>query len=59
MIITKETKMADVIHMNYFTLSMLNRFGIDLGFGDKTVEEVCNQKNIDSDFFLEIINAYK
>ena len=58
MIITKETKMADVIHMNYFSLSMLNRFGIELGFGDKTVEEVCNQKNIDSDFFLEIINAF-
>lgn len=58
MIITKETKMADVIHMNYFTLSVLNRFGIELGFGDKTVKEVCSEKNVDSDFFLEIVNAF-
>jgi len=50
--------MADVIHMNYFTLSVLNRFGIELGFGDKTVEEVCNQHKVDIDFFLEIVNAY-
>lgn len=58
MIITKDTKMADVIHMNYFSLSMLNRFGIELGFGDKTVYEVCSQKKVDPDFFLEIINAF-
>ena len=58
MIITKDIKMADVIHMNYHTLSVLNRFGIVLGFGDKTIEEVCNQKNVDLDFFLEILNAF-
>ena len=58
MIITQDTKMADVIHMNYFTLSVLNRFGIDLGFGDKTVKKVCTEKNVDSDFFLEIVNAF-
>ncbi|MDA3953820.1 MAG: hemerythrin domain-containing protein [Bacteroidales bacterium] len=50
--------MADVIHMNYFTLSVLNRFGIELGFGDKTVVEVCKKANIDVDFFLEIANAF-
>ena len=58
MIITKDIKMADVIHMNYHTLSVLNRFGIVLGFGDKTIEEVCKQKNVDLDFFLEILNAF-
>ena len=58
MIITKNIKMADVIHMNYLTLSVLNRFGIVLGFGDKTIKEVCKQKNVDLDFFLEILNAF-
>jgi regulator of cell morphogenesis and NO signaling len=58
MLITKNIKMADVIHMNYFTLSVLNRFGIELGFGDKTVVEVCKKVNIDVDFFLEIANAF-
>ncbi len=50
--------MADVIHMNYFTLSVLNRFGIELGFGDKPVEEVCKKHNVDIDFFLEILNTF-
>ena len=50
--------MADVIHLNYFTLSVINRFGIELGFGDKTVEDVCKQKEVDLDFFLEILNAF-
>jgi regulator of cell morphogenesis and NO signaling len=58
MLITKNIKMADVIHMNYFILSVLNRFGIELGFGDKTVIEVCEKENVDVDFFLEIVNAF-
>ena len=58
MIITKNIKMADVIHANYFTLSVLNRFGIELGFGDKSVDEVCKKNDVDVDFFLEIVNAF-
>lgn len=58
MIITKNIKLADVIHMNYHTLSVLNRFGIILGFGDKTIEEVCKEKNVDLNFFLEILNTF-
>lgn len=58
MIITKDIKMADVIHRDYSTLSVLNRFGIELGFGDQSVEEVCRQYKVDLDFFLEIINAF-
>jgi regulator of cell morphogenesis and NO signaling len=50
--------MAEVIHMNYHTLSILNRFGIVLGFGDKTIEEVCAEKNVNVNFFLEILNAF-
>lgn len=50
--------MAEVIHMNYHTLSILNRFGIVLGFGDKTIEEVCAEKKVDVNFFLEILNAF-
>jgi len=58
MIITKDIKMADVIHMNHFSLSILERFGIELGFGDKSVDETCKIYNVDTDFFLEIINAF-
>jgi len=58
MLITKGIKMADVIHTNYFTLTVLNRFGIELGFGDKTVEEVCKMNQVGLDFFLEIVNTF-
>jgi regulator of cell morphogenesis and NO signaling len=58
MIITKDNKMADVIHLNYTTLTVLNRFGIELGFADKTVEDVCQKHQVDLDFFLEIINTF-
>ena len=50
--------MADVIHMNYLLLPVINRFGIELGFGDKTVQEVCSQYQVNPSFFLDIVNAY-
>jgi len=57
-IITRQTKMADVIHKNYLLLPVINRFGIKLGFGDRTVEEICGNANINVSFFLDIINTY-
>ncbi len=56
--ITKEAKMADIIHMNYLLVSVINRFGIKLGFEDKTVYQVCEDNNVNIDFFLEIANAF-
>ncbi len=50
--------MADVIHMNYLLLPILNRFDIQLGFGDKTIKEVCTDHHVNVDFFLEIINSF-
>ena len=50
--------MADLIHLNYLLISVINRFGIQLGFGDKTVDQVCKENQIDTYFFLEIVNAF-
>lgn len=58
MIITKNIKMADLIHENYLLLPVINRFGIQLGFGDKNIKEVCENNNVNVDFFLEIVNAF-
>jgi len=58
MIFTKDIKMADVILQNHHLLSVFNRFGIQLGFGDKSVEEVCKIYEVNPDFFLEIINSF-
>ena len=43
-----EDKMIDIISDNYSMLQGLNAFGIRLGFGDKTVEEVCMEQGVDS-----------
>lgn len=58
MTITRNMKMADVIHLNYLLLPIINRFNINLGFGDKTVEEVCIENKVNIDFFVEIVNAF-
>ena len=50
--------MADAIHSNYLLIPVVNRFGIKLGFGEKTIFEVCTQLDINIEFFLTIINAY-
>jgi len=56
--ITKKMKMAEVIHLNYLLMAVINRFGIELGFGDDTVEVVCQKKGIETAFFLDIVNSY-
>lgn len=56
--ISKNNKMVDIVHMNHTLISVLYRFDISLGFGDKTIKQVCEDKNIDIQFFLEIINSF-
>jgi len=58
MLITENTKMADVILQNHHLLAVINRFGIELGFGDKSVKEICQEYQLNTDFFLEITNAF-
>lgn len=50
--------MADVIHMDYRLIPIIGRFGIEYGFGNKSVHEVCHDHNINVWFFLEIVNSY-
>jgi len=58
MIITKDYKMGDAVLHDPKMLIILNRFDIKLGFGDKTVEQICTQHNINVDFFIEIANTF-
>ncbi|MBN1112376.1 MAG: hypothetical protein JXA53_05615 [Bacteroidales bacterium] len=58
MIFQKQQKLADVIHKDYNLLRIINRFGIKLGFGDKSIAEVCLMNNINTDFFIEILNIF-
>ncbi len=59
MIITQDMKMADLVHLNHHLLPILDRFGIKLGFHDKTVNDICESYNIHCIFFLDILNAFQ
>lgn len=49
-------KMGDLISDNYPMLLVMSRFGIALGFGDKSIGEVCRQNNVDTSTFLTVVN---
>ncbi|MCM1077911.1 MAG: LuxR C-terminal-related transcriptional regulator [Bacteroidales bacterium] len=49
-------QMITLIGDNYNILQSLGRFGINLGFGDKTVAEVCAEQGVDTYTFLALVN---
>lgn len=51
-----EDKMISIIKDNYSILQSLGAFGINLGFGDKTVKEVCEEQKVDTYTFLAVVN---
>ncbi|WP_302591518.1 LuxR C-terminal-related transcriptional regulator [uncultured Muribaculum sp.] len=48
--------MTLLINDNSLLLMVMSRFGISLGFGDKTVEAVCSEQNVDCETFLAVCN---
>lgn len=51
-----DDKMIEIIRDNYAVLQGLGAFGINLGFGDKTVREVCEMQYVDCYTFLVVVN---
>lgn len=51
-----EDKMINLIKDNYNLLQCLGGFGINLGFGDKTVREICEDQGVDTYTFLAVVN---
>ncbi|MCQ2279315.1 MAG: hemerythrin domain-containing protein [Bacteroidales bacterium] len=58
MLFTKKMKLADLVITNHSLVLILQRFNIELGFGEKSVADVCQQYGISEDFFLMICNVY-
>lgn len=49
-------RMRDIISDNHLILMVMSRFGISLGFGDKTVGEICAETGTDADTFIAVAN---
>lgn len=51
-----EDQMLSLIRDNYNVLQSLSAFGIGMGFGAKTVKEVCDSYGVDTFTFLAVVN---
>lgn len=51
-------RMAELITAEPELVHILQRLGIALGFGDKTIAQVCEMHHVDVEFFMLIVNIY-
>ena len=51
-------KLSEVVEEHTSLIPVINRFGIRLGLGDKSVNQICEEYGIDPDFFLIVINTF-
>ena len=58
MIVTKDTKLHDVVISEPAIIAVLSRFDITLGIGDNTVRRICDERGINSSFFVATLNAF-
>lgn len=52
-------KLSFVIQNDYRLLQVMGRFGMTIGFGEKTILDVCQQCNVDVNAFLAVMNYVK
>lgn len=58
-IISSDTQLSQIIIDDPTILSVLSRFGILLGVGDMTIEQICQQKKMNVVFFTTILNTFR
>lgn len=51
-------KLSEVVEEYPSLIPVLNRFGIRLGLGDRSVQEICESYGLDTDFLLVVINTF-
>ena len=57
-LLNRNNIIADVLLEHNEIIPVLNRFGIRLGVGDKTILELCDEHSLNPDFILAILNVY-
>ncbi len=55
---SENMKLAEMVFASFHLLYVLPYFGIELGFGEKTVRQICAEKNISVPLFLLVCNLY-
>lgn len=55
---TAATKLSDVLFENHNLLLLLPRFGIPVGFGEKTIGQICAEHGVRVELFLYVCKVY-
>lgn len=55
---SSDSRLSDLITAHPSLLTLLTRLGISLGFGDRSIADVCEESGVDTGFFLLICNVY-
>ena len=50
--------LSEVVEDNTSLIPVIHRFGIHLGLGDETIQEICDRYHLNTDFFLTMINTF-
>ena len=58
MLIYADLPISEVVEEHPSLIPVINRFGIRLGLGDKTLEEICADYGLDTDFLLAVVNTF-
>lgn len=56
--LTTASVLSEAVSENSLLIPVINRFGIKLGLEDKSISAICNEYDINTDFFLSIVNTY-
>lgn len=51
-LIQAQNQLSDIIISHPDIIPVINRFGITLGTGDNTIDSICANHNLDTDFFF-------
>lgn len=51
-------QLSEVVEDHPSLIPVINRFGIRLGLGDKSVKSICEEYRLDTDFLLTVLNTF-
>lgn len=57
-VLTIHSVLAEVLAEHNELIPVVNRFGIRLGVGDKTIGDLCREYRLNPDFILTVLNVY-
>lgn len=57
-LVSSNMQMSEVVEAHTSLIPVLNRLGIRLGLGDRTVADICTEHQLDTDFLLTVLNTF-